>query len=198
MGTKSSSIEREVNLIDIEKAFIDKNPTLYKFLPKFILNRLKRLIHQDEINEIILANSGKKGIEFSTDSLNQMGVKTCSLGSENIPKKGGVIVAANHPLGGLDGVAIIKEVGKIRQDIHVLVNDILLQIKNFEPIFVPINKIGKNPRLYLKHVDDLYASNKCIILFLLEWFQDGKSKKKLVIYNGRKALLQKQSSTKEI
>ena len=107
MGTKSSSIEREVNLIDIEKAFIDKNPTLYKFLPKFILNRLKRLIHQYEINEIILANSGKKGIEFSTDSLNQMGVKTCSLGSENIPKKGGVIVAANHPLGGLDGVAII-------------------------------------------------------------------------------------------
>ena len=191
MGTKSSSIEREVNLIDIEKAFIDKNPTLYKFLPKFILNRLKRLIHQDEINEIILANSGKKGIEFSTDSLNQMGVKTCSLGSENIPKKGGVIVAANHPLGGLDGVAIIKEVGKIRQDIHVLVNDILLQIKNFEPIFVPINKIGKNPRLYLKHVDDLYASNKCIILFPAGMVSRRQEQKKISDLQWQKSFITK-------
>ena len=191
MGTKSSSIEREVNLIDIEKAFIDKNPTLYKFLPKFILNRLKRLIHQDEINEIILANSGKKGIEFSTDSLNQMGVKTYSLGSENIPKKGGVIVAANHPLGGLDGVAIIKEVGKIRQDIHVLVNDILLQIKNFEPIFVPINKIGKNPRLYLKHVDDLYASNKCIILFPAGMVSRRQEQKKISDLQWQKSFITK-------
>ena len=191
MGTKSSSIEREVNLIDIEKAFIDKNPTLYKFLPKFILNKLKRLIHQDEINEIILANSGKKGIEFSTDSLNQMGVKTCSLGFENIPKKGGVIVAANHPLGGLDGVAIIKEVGKIRQDIHVLVNDILLQIKNFEPIFVPINKIGKNPRLYLKHVDDLYASNKCIILFPAGMVSRRQEQKKISDLQWQKSFITK-------
>ena len=78
-----------------------------------------------------------------------MGVKTKSIGTDNIPKTGGVIVVANHPLGGLDGVAIINEVGKIRTDVHILVNDILLQIENFKPIFVPINKHGKNSRTNL-------------------------------------------------
>ena len=165
MEPKTSSIEGKINLIDIEKAFIDKNPTLYKFLPKFILKKLKRLIHQDQLNEIITTYKNKKGIEFSTLGLTHMGVKTNSVGTENIPKSGGVIIAANHPLGGLDGVAIINEVGKIRKDIHILVNDMLLQIKNFEPIFIPINKVGKNTRTYLKHIDELYASNKCIILF---------------------------------
>ena len=165
MDKKNSSIEDKSNLIDIEKAINDKIPSLYKIIPSFILNQFKKLIHQDDLNEIINTYSDKSGLEFSNKGLTHMGVKTKSIGSNNIPKSGGVIIVANHPLGGLDGVAIINEVGKIRSDIHILVNDILLQIKNFNPIFIPINKHGKNSRTNLSYIDSLYASNKCIILF---------------------------------
>jgi putative hemolysin len=165
MDNKNSSISDKSNLIDIEKAFNVKNPSLYKIIPAFIFKKLKKLIHQDELNEIINTYSDKTGLDFSKKGLDHMGVKTKSIGEHNIPKSGGIIIVANHPLGGLDGVAIINEVGKVRSDVHILVNDILLQIKNFKPIFVPINKHGKNSRTNLSYIDNLYASNKCIILF---------------------------------
>ena len=160
MGNKKSFIEGKSDLIDIEKAFFDKSPILYKFIPKFIFRKLKKIIHQQELNKIINTYREKKGLDFSNCGLNHMGVKTKSIGTDNIPKTGGVIVVANHPLGGLDGVAIINEVGKIREDVHILVNDILLQIENFKPIFVPINKHGKNSRTNLSQIDNLYKSIK--------------------------------------
>ena len=94
-----------------------------------------------------------------------MGVKTTSTGLENIPTQETVIIVSNHPLGGLDGVAILQEIGKVRKDIRIMVNDILMQIKNFEPLFVPVNKHGSNSRENLTFTESLYASDKCIILF---------------------------------
>ena len=155
----------KVGLVDIEKALVEKNPRLYKLLPQFVVNYLKKLIHQDEINHILNKLHDKNGLEFIHLGLDEMNVKTKSIGLENIPNTGGVIIASNHPLGGLDGVAIIKEVGKKRKDIHILVNDILMQIKNFDPIFVPINKHGRNSRDNLGFIDSLYSSTKSTILF---------------------------------
>jgi putative hemolysin len=153
------------DLVDIENTLKEKSPNLHNLLPRFAINYLKKLIHQEEINQILSKLDEKNGFEFIDLGLEEMNVKTKSSGLENIPNTGGVIIVSNHPLGGLDGVAIIKEVGRIRKDVHILVNDILMQIKNFQPIFIPINKHGKNSRDNLSYIDSLYASDKCIIIF---------------------------------
>ena len=191
MDKKNSSIEDKSNLIDIEKAFNVKNPSLYKIIPSFIFKKLKKMIHQDDLNEIITTYREKSALEFSNSGLSHMGVNTESIGANNIPKSGGVIIVANHPLGGLDGVAIINEVGKIRSDIHILVNDILLQIKNFNPIFVPINKHGKNSRTNLSYIDGLYASNKCIILFPAGMVSRRQKHKKIADLEWKKSFITK-------
>ena len=191
MENKKSFIEGKSDLIDIEKAFFDKSPILYKFIPKFIFRKLKKIIHQQELNKIINTYREKKGLDFSNCGLNHMGVKTKSIGTDNIPKTGGVIVVANHPLGGLDGVAIINEVGKIRTDVHILVNDILLQIENFKPIFVPINKHGKNSRTNLSQIDSLYKSNKCIILFPAGMVSRRQKHKKIADFEWKKSFITK-------
>jgi putative hemolysin len=154
-----------LHLVDIEKALKEKNPKLYNLLPRFGINYLKKIVHQAEINEILIKHKDKSGLEFINHGLDEMAVKTQSIGLQNIPQTGGVIIVSNHPLGGLDGVAIIQEVGKVRSDIHIMVNDILMQIKNFNPIFIPINKHGKNSRENLSFIDSLYSSDKCIIIF---------------------------------
>ena len=154
-----------LHLVDIEKALKEKNPKLYNLLPQFGINYLKNIVHQTEINEILIKHRDKSGLEFINHGLQEMEVTTHSTGLDNIPEKGGVVIVSNHPLGGLDGVAIIQEVGKVREDIHIMVNDILMQIKNFHPIFVPINKHGSNSRENLSYIESLYASDKCIILF---------------------------------
>ena len=151
--------------IDISKVIKEKSPTLFKFLPKFVLKKLTNLVHQEEINTILKKLQNKRGMEFIKGGLLELNVKSNSIGFENLPKNQGIVIVANHPLGGLDGVTLINELGKFRSDIKFLVNDILTEIKPFQPFFVPINKHGLNSRKNLNSIDELYQSKKCIVIF---------------------------------
>ena len=84
---------------------------------------------------------------------------------QNIPATGGVIFASNHPLGGMDGMAFIKAVGDVRPDVRFIVNDILRNLKNFDEIFVGVNKMGGSSRDALKTIEDVYASPTAILIF---------------------------------
>jgi len=151
--------------IDIDEVFKTKNPGLYRVLPGFIISYLKKVVHQVEINYFIQQNADKKEFEFVEAVINEFGAKVGVEGLENIPKTGGCIFASNHPLGGLDALALIMEVGKIRKDIRFVVNDILLQLKNLAGIFIGVNKHGKNTPEVYSGLDELYASGKCVLIF---------------------------------
>jgi 1-acyl-sn-glycerol-3-phosphate acyltransferase len=151
--------------IDIEKAIASKNPRLLKWLPKFVLRYIKRKLHEDQLNSAIEENKHLFGVDFADAAVKEVGATVKVQGLENVPPKGGVILAANHPLGGLDGVAFITAVGQVRQDIKFFVNDLLMAMKNFAPIFVPVNKHGKNTVDYYKKFEDVYASDECLLIF---------------------------------
>ncbi len=131
--------------IDIEKVIEDKNPHLKKLLPGFMISYLKRIVHQDDVNYFINTYYDKEGIDFIKALLGEMNttVKTINL-EKNIPKEDKVIVTANHPLGGLDGLALMLAVGRVRSDIQFPVNDILTYIPNLKVLFIPVNKHGSN------------------------------------------------------
>lgn len=151
--------------IDIEKVLQDKNPALARWLPGFVTRYIKRVVHEDEINAVMQAHGERYGLDFVRASLDFLNTEVVLQGAENIPQQGGVILAANHPLGGLDGIALMKAVGDIRSDFLFLVNDILLNIKNLEPLFVPVNKVGQNPREALKRIEESYARDIAILVF---------------------------------
>ncbi|QNR24874.1 1-acyl-sn-glycerol-3-phosphate acyltransferase [Croceimicrobium hydrocarbonivorans] len=151
--------------IEIEKVVAEKNPALAKWLPGFVMRYIKRIIHQDEINEAMRLHGDKEGLPFVRAGLDFLNTTVKTVGLENIPKEGGVILASNHPLGGLDGIAFMKAVGEVREDQQFLVNDILLNIKNLEPLFIPVNKVGANPRKALQVIEDTYARDIAILVF---------------------------------
>ncbi len=153
------------NLIDIEKAIAGKNPHLLKFLPGFLLRYIKRTIHQDELNDAINRNRHRYHIDFVNAALEEFHVDIKVKGEENIPKDGGIVLAANHPLGGLDGIAFMKVAGTFRNDIRFLVNDLLLAFENLGSILVPVNKHGRNSNKYMEAIDKVYASGECLLLF---------------------------------
>ena len=132
--------------IDIDRILDDKNPKLKKWLPGFLVNYLKRIIHQKEINHVIKSTEGMSGFEFCTYVLQHFNIKIETTGVENIPQTGGVIFAANHPLGGMDALAIVKEMEPIRTDFKFVVNDILLHLKPMKEFFIGVNKIGSNSK----------------------------------------------------
>lgn len=151
--------------VDIDALIQEKNPRLYKWMPRFIINYLKKIIHQDEANEVIEANKGADGYEFSLDVLKRMNISVKAEGKENVPTSGPVIFACNHPLGGVDALAIIKEIYPIRPDMKFVVNDLLLHLPNLKNLFTGVNKHGANTKESLQALNDLFASDRAIFVF---------------------------------
>ncbi|UJP64121.1 1-acyl-sn-glycerol-3-phosphate acyltransferase [Mongoliitalea daihaiensis] len=151
--------------IEIDAVIKNKNPKLFKWLPGFVLAYIKRIAHEKDINRT-MANIGHlKGIEFVNALVDEFGVQVELTGEENIPINESVIFAANHPLGGMDGIAFMYALGKYRTDIRFLVNDILTNIKNFEPMFIPVNKHGSNGREVSRLIEDTYAGDHAVLVF---------------------------------
>ncbi|MBS1634800.1 MAG: 1-acyl-sn-glycerol-3-phosphate acyltransferase [Bacteroidetes bacterium] len=154
-----------IKFIDSERIIREKSPTLYKWLPKFVLRWLKRKLHEDELNAAMNRHLDKFGLEYNIAAISEFGIRPEIRHAENVPANGGVIIAANHPLGGLDGIALIYAVGQIRPDVRFLVNDILRNIKNYGDVFVGVNKVGATTRDALKVIEDVYASDAAVLVF---------------------------------
>ena len=151
-------------LIDVEKVFHDKSPRLAGKIPRFIYSYLKKVVHQNDLNQGIRRFNDLTGLAFLRGILGYMGVNITHQGIENVPVEGRFIMASNHPLGGLDGMALMKIAGEVRSDIVFPVNDLLMNIPNLRPLFVPINKLGSNSQ-NLAIMNETFASDKAILYF---------------------------------
>lgn len=157
--------EEQALRIDIEKVIASKNPKLLKIIPGFIIRYLKRITHQEEINQFLKENHGKKGLEFSQAILDGFGVNYNTIGLENLPEDGRFLFASNHPLGGMDGIAFLTAVGERYQNLKFPVNDILMNIKGLDTIFLPINKHGGHSKNAALALEEAYRSNAQILMF---------------------------------
>lgn len=143
-----------------------KSPGLLRWMPRFVLRYLERIVHEDDINEVMDHIGHLEGLDFIDALLSQeLGVKVHLEGGENIPLEGGVIFASNHPLGGLDGIAFMHAVGKFRKDVKFLVNDILLNIENLQSLFVPVNTLGAQGRRNSRLIEGAYADDHALLVF---------------------------------
>ncbi|MFH1296224.1 MAG: 1-acyl-sn-glycerol-3-phosphate acyltransferase [Bacteroidota bacterium] len=153
------------HLIDIERVIASKNPALSTMIPGFVIRYLKRIVHQDAVNGYIYRNRDKVGLEFVDAILAEFGAEIIAdLVSRILKPDGRYILASNHPLGGLDGMALIQVVGRVRQDLVFPVNDILMNVPGMQPLFIPINKHGKNTE-NVRIIDETFASDKVILYF---------------------------------
>lgn len=156
----------EKKFIDVDRVLKEKAKTAYKFMPRLLINWLKKKLHEEDINIGMVHMGQFNGLEFNQSVLDFFKVKVECFGIENLPAKGGVIIAANHPLGGMDGMALIKAIGLVRSDVRFIVNDVLKNITNYGDIFVGVNKVGNvKGRDSLQVVEQVYATEAAILVF---------------------------------
>lgn len=151
--------------IDIDKVIASKSAGLQKRLPRFVVNYLKRLVHQDEINVVIEKYGATQGVEFVGNVLNELNVRYTSEGLENIADNERYIFASNHPLGGLDGMVLIHLLGSKFGDIKFPVNDFLMHIHQMHNVFIPVNKLGSQSADSMRKLDEAYASSAQLLNF---------------------------------
>jgi 1-acyl-sn-glycerol-3-phosphate acyltransferase len=161
----SKSVNNEKQKIDVKNVLHSKNRALSKAIPGFVINYLKRIVHQDELNEFLGKWGHLRDSELITAGLEHFEIKFRVSGSENIPKSGRFIFVSNHPLGGLDGLVFIHELSKHFHDIKFPVNDILTNIKNLSGIFIPVNKHGAQAKDAALMIEEAYSSDSQILYF---------------------------------
>ena len=161
--------KRQLLQLDIEGILRKRIPLRkQKFIPNFLYRALGRLIHQDELNEILRIGYPSEGSEFSHKVLKHLEIEVELEGAENLSAPDHrVVFASNHPLGGLDGIALIAVLGQRYGDnnISFLVNDLLMNVEPLSNVFLPINKYGSQARAAAEAINAAYASDRQIVIF---------------------------------
>lgn len=153
-------------LIDIDKVLRTKAPGKYKYIPQFLVSYLKKIIHQEEINTYMEGARNNIGVDFLASTMDFFDAKVEVKGIENLPKDGLCTFVSNHPLGGLDGVAVGYVLGKhYGGNIKYLVNDLLMNIHNLAPLCIPVNKVGSQARNFPAMVEAGFESDNHLIMF---------------------------------
>ena len=83
-----------------------------RFVPGFFITGLEKLIHQDELNEILRITYPSRGSEFSRKVLKHLDIEVEVKGLDLLPEGRRFMFASNHPLGGLDGITLIALLGE--------------------------------------------------------------------------------------
>lgn len=154
----------DFNFIDVERIIASKSKKALKYTPSFIIAYLKRIVHQDYINNFLKINKDNIGLDFVRATLDEFRIRLNVSGLEFIDPAKKYIIAATHPIGSLDGLALMDVVGKIRKDILFPVNDLLMNLPNLQPLFIPINKHGSNVE-NARIIDQAFASNVMMLYF---------------------------------
>ncbi len=156
----------EIQLIDVEKVFASKDARMLKRLPKFLIRYLKRIVHQDEINAFLIKNKGVTGHEFLNRAIDYMGIKIDIRGLEHIPKDGRLIFASNHPLGGIDGMCLVKTIHEqIRPNPKSVSNDLLMNVTPMRNFMIGVNKHGGNAKDQVAEMQRAFEGDDPIIFF---------------------------------
>lgn len=151
--------------IDVERVLHSKSPKLARRIPRFIISYLKRIVHQDKLNAFLEEHQDAQDFEFIRVVLKHFGVIIEYKALDDIDWNDRYIVTANHPLGGLDGLALMYVVGLKRKDLVFPVNDLLLHIPNLRNLFLPLNKHGMQSKDTVRLFDEALQSDKLILYF---------------------------------
>ncbi|WP_370088856.1 1-acyl-sn-glycerol-3-phosphate acyltransferase [Ekhidna sp.] len=152
--------------VEVRKLIADKNPSLLKWLPGFVIRWVERIIHQDRVNAFMWENKDSDAFEFSEAAVKLLNQKLSIKGTENIPPiSESCIFVSNHPFGGMDAITIIHLLKDVRPDITFIVNDLLMAVKNLKKKFVGVNKVGRSAAQSLQKVEEQFASDSATFLF---------------------------------
>ena len=100
---------------------------------------IHRLLSLDKLEEIYAQCKDKNRIdEFLGKILEELGVTYDVRAGDlaRVPEKGPVLVAANHPYGGIEGVILAHLLLRVRPDVRVMANYMLSRVPNFQDIFI--------------------------------------------------------------
>ena len=158
-------------MIDIQKEIEKKFPNINKkdnFLKKSLFKVAKKIVHEDSINQFLTQNAHLKGFEFVDAVLDyfDFDYTVSSSDLQNIPTSGKVVIIANHPLGGLDALCLLRLISQVRKDVKIVANDFLAGFEALNSLLIPIDNYKlRQSKNDIKKIYEALNNEEAIILF---------------------------------
>ena len=136
--------------------------------PGFVLRYLEKTVCQDRLNELLRNNFPREGAEFCEGVLADLDVGLTVVGEDKLPSPAQrrVVFVSNHPLGGLDGMALIAwATRRYGGKVHFVVNNLLDAVAPLRSVFVPVNKHGSQSRESIRAIDEAFAGEDPVLVF---------------------------------
>lgn len=154
---------QKINL-NIKDIISSKNPRLGRVVPGFIYRYLNKILHIKKLDYMI-NTLNSDGVDFIADCFKIMGTSYSHNNRENVPPNGRYIFTSNHPLGGLDGMVLQKNVSELFGPARFIVNDFLLNVPQLQSVFIGVNKHGRQSSGTYKAIEELYDSDLHVLNF---------------------------------
>lgn len=153
--------------IDIDAVLRSRLPRHYRYIPRFVIRGLEKMVCQDQLNEMLRVNRGRRDADFCRGVLQHLDITYTVEGAENLPDDPRCLIVSNHPLGGLDGMMLIDYVQRRYpgEKVKFLVNDLLMAIEPLGGVFLPVNKHGRQSRDASALVNESFEGSGPIIIF---------------------------------
>ncbi|MDO3383321.1 lysophospholipid acyltransferase family protein [Gilvimarinus algae] len=158
-------------MLNIEQSVTEKFPRFANTKPiirRPTLSLLRKLTHEQEINQFLRNHEGLRGIDF-IDQIFEFFNFTYSVGSRdrnNIPAQGRVVIIANHPIGSLDGLALLRMVSEVRPDVRIVANDMLMAFEPLHNVFLPLDNMTRGAyRRSYKAIAQALNNDQAVIIF---------------------------------
>lgn len=133
-----------------------------------VLYVLKKILYLDEVNTFIEKHNHKTGLEFLDEIFEMLDFSYAvpKKDRDRIPSEGRLVIISNHPLGALDGLALIKMVSEVRKDVKIIVNDYLFYLDNLKEFFLPFDVlVTKQQRENLVNIKKALQNEEALIIF---------------------------------
>lgn len=156
--------------VDVDAIVRSKAGKNAKYIPAFVMRWLRRILHQDQVNEFLEGRGNDKyGVDFLDECVDYLQMDMTVKGLDELPPNEAgryFTIVSNHPLGGQDGVALGKLIcHKYDSRMVYLVNDVLMNLRGLAPLCVPINKTGPQGRNFPKMVEAAFSGETNVLMF---------------------------------
>jgi len=134
-------------MLDLQKNIQAHYPELAHKLNKYqkLFKLLEKFLHTEEINTFIISNQHLKNFSFLDAILKEFdfGYKISNHHHAKIPAQGRLLIVANHPIGSLDGLALMRMIYEVRPDVKIIATPILSTIEPIEELFLSVDNINQ-------------------------------------------------------
>ena len=157
-------------MFSVDQVIAEHYPALNerKITASLVKRVLKRLLHEQAFIDFAEEYPHLQGIEFVEQVLEYLNFSYAASDREreNIPPAGKVVIIANHPIGSLDGLALLKLIHEVRSDVKVVANDLLMSLEPLQSLLLPVRVLtGVSTKEHIRRINHSLDVEEAVIMF---------------------------------